>query len=261
MSERLINWLQTASYFEAFLVFLVENLVILTLVVTVGNWLIARNQQRRVALKPVSLSTDEIASAAANVLLNTLVTFAGLLFWRRGIIHFRSDVGIFALLDVLVLTLGMDFLMYLLHRIAHIRALFPLLHEFHHRFDRPRPLTLFALNPVENLAFGGLWLVSISLYNASWLGMSIYLCLNVVFGGVGHLGVEALPGKWSRLPVMRYVAGGSFHAQHHQDIKHNYGFYTLIWDRLFGTIRPDYEENFGRLPNWVEELVAAYDNK
>jgi hypothetical protein len=37
----------------------------------------------------------------------------------------------------------------------------------------------------------------------------------------------------------------------HQDITHNYGFYTLIWDRLFGTLRPDYRESFGRIPVWV----------
>ena len=141
--------------------------------------------------------------------------------------------------------------MYLLHRIAHTRLLYSVLHRFHHKFDRPRPLTLFALNPIENLAFGALWLIVISVYDASWLGMSIYLALNVVFGAVGHLGVEPFPDEWAGRPVVKYIAGGSFHAQHHQDIEHNYGFYTLIWDRIFGTLRSDYERNFGRVPDWI----------
>ncbi len=77
-----------------------------------------------------------------------------------------------------------------------------------------------------------------------------------LFGTVGHLGVEPLPDAWLRWPGLRWLAGGSFHAQHHQDITHNYGFYTLIWDRLFGTLRPDYRESFGRIPAWVAEATA-----
>jgi sterol desaturase/sphingolipid hydroxylase (fatty acid hydroxylase superfamily) len=253
MPDSIANWLRNASYVGALFVFFAENLAIVALVVAVGSWFVKRNRKRRVALEPGPLTAAEVAAAAANTLLNTVVTFVGFLLWRKGAIHFRPDVGIFALLDILVLTLGMDLLMYLLHRLAHAPLFFPLLHEFHHRYDRPRPLTLFALNPAENLAFGGLWLGFISVYAASWVGMSAYLFINVAFGAVGHLGVEALPDRWARIPVMRHIAGGSFHTQHHQDVRHNYGFYTLVWDRLFGTIRPDYEENFGRLPDWIRQ--------
>jgi lathosterol oxidase len=147
----------------------------------------------------------------------------------------------------------MDLLMYLLHRVAHTQPLYTLLHQFHHQYDRPRPLTLFALSPVENLAFGGLWLTVISVYHASWLGMSMYLMLNVFFGAVGHLGVEPFPQGWARKPLLRNLAGGSFHAQHHQDRKHNFGFYTLFWDRLLGTLRPDYELNYGHVPGWIQK--------
>jgi sterol desaturase/sphingolipid hydroxylase (fatty acid hydroxylase superfamily) len=112
-------------------------------------------------------------------------------------------------------------------------------------------LTLFALNPAENLAFGGLWLAVISVYDASWVGMSVYLMLNVVFGAVGHLGVEPFPQNWINTPVLRNFAGGSFHAQHHQDLKHNFGFYTLFWDKAFGTLRRDYQRNYGQLPAWI----------
>ena len=253
MPEPIIKWLQTASWPAMGAVLLLENLVIFALVILVGSRVAARHSDRRVALAPDAVSKTEAIVALANVLLNTMTTMAGLFLWRRGVIVFRSDAGVFALADVLVLLLGMDLLMYLLHRTAHTRILFALLHRFHHRYDRPRPLTLFALSPVENLAFGGLWLAFISLYHASWVGMSVYLFLNVFFGAIGHLGVEPFPRAWARNPVLKHVAGGSFHAQHHQDREHNFGFYTLVWDRLFGTIRPDYEQNYGRLPAWIRD--------
>lgn len=253
MPEWIIEWLRTASWGALVLAFLVENLVILALVVSVGKWAVSSFGARRVAHTPDPLSATEVVVALVNVLFNTLTTLAGLWLWRGGVIQFRTDAGPRAFADVLVLLLVMDLLMYLLHRVAHTRVLYALLHRFHHRYDRPRPLTLFALSPAENLAFGALWLTFISVYDASWLGMSVYLFLNVLFGAVGHLGVEPLPASVARRPLLRYIAGASFHAQHHQDKRHNFGFYTLFWDRLLGTLRPDYESDYGRVPACVEE--------
>ena len=253
MPEWIIKWLGSASWGELLLVFLIENITILVLVILIGGWVANRFNSRRVALLPAPLTVTELSVALLNALLNTVTTLVGLWLWRRGVIHFRTDVGLFALADVLVLLLVMDLLMYLLHRVAHTPVLYSLLHKFHHQYDRPRPLTLFALSPVENLAFGGLWLLVISIYDASWLGMSAYLILNVFFGAVGHLGVEPFPRAWVNTPLLRNFAGGSFHAQHHQDLKHNFGFYTLFWDRLLGTLRPDYERNYGQVPNWIEK--------
>jgi Delta7-sterol 5-desaturase len=253
MPEWIIEWLKTASWSALLPVFFLENLAILIVVVMLGAWAAPLFRSRRVSLAPEPLSPTEVAAALANVLLNTAITLAGLWLWRRGVIQFRTDVGLRALADVLVLLLVMDLLMYVLHRIAHTPILFSLLHQFHHRYERTRPLTLFALSPAENLAFGALWLTFISVYDASWLGMSIYLFLNVLFGAVGHLGVEPLPASWVRQPLLRNIAGASFHAQHHQDVGHNFGFYTLFWDRLLGTLRPDYERHYGQVPNWAKE--------
>lgn len=248
MFETLLHWLQTASWFEAGIVFLAMNLVILGLVILLGNWLVNRYRFRPVTSPPPPLTKTELAAAAGNVLLNTAITLVGWQLWSRGVIRFRSDAGLGAVADVFVLLFTMDLLMYGLHRIAHAPLLYPFVHRFHHRYAQVRPLTLFALNPFENLAFGALWLTVIWVYSPSWAGMSVYLVLNVSFGAIGHLGVEPVPGEWARTPVLRYIAGSSFHSQHHQDASHNYGFYTLIWDRLFGTLQPDYTQNYGQVP-------------
>jgi lathosterol oxidase len=251
MPQWLINWLAGASLVQLSVVFLAENLLILCGVLVAGRVFTALFSKRRVAPPPEPLSASDAAVALANVGLNTLTTVGGLMLWRAGIIGFRQEAGWPALLDVAVLLLAMDFSMYWLHRLAHVRPLYRLLHRYHHTFEKPRPLTLFALNPAENLAFGALWLALLSLYDATWLGMSVYLALNVAFGTVGHLGVEPLPKRFASAPLVGQLAGASFHAQHHQDEGHNFGFYTLVWDRLFGTIRPDYAESFGHVPTWA----------
>jgi sterol desaturase/sphingolipid hydroxylase (fatty acid hydroxylase superfamily) len=255
--EPFISWLTTAPLWQVLVFLCAENLLIFVLALIGGRWLVHHFAARRVALPAPPLVRLEVAVAASVVVLNTVVSVVGFYLWRAGIVSFRTDVGLWAWLDILVLLLVMDLAMYVLHRLAHHPWLFPLMHKLHHQYDRPRPLTLFILNPVENLSFGALWLAVITVYEASWFGMSVYLVLNVLFGTVGHLGVEPLPRAWPRLPVLRWVAGGTFHARHHQDLSANFGFYTLIWDRLFGTLGADYWRTFGQLPAELQTPAPA----
>lgn len=254
--ERLIELLRNLPLLSLAMLFFLENVLILAAVLIAGHLLVRRFRDRSVSLKPAALSGAEVRLAVCTVLFNSLVTVAGLCLWRRGLIRFRTDAGLFALLDVFVLIFVMDFLMYGLHRAAHTRWLFPFMHRTHHAYERVRPLTLFLLNPIENLGFGLLWLAVISIYPASWIGMSVYLTINVAFGTMGHLGVEPLPSNWTRRPIIGQLSTSTFHAQHHRDFAYNYGFYTLIWDRLFGTLSPRYETEFGRLPAHISSTQA-----
>lgn len=241
------QFLSTIPLWQAFLLFLLENALILGLCVWVGNLLVRRYSERPVAA-PARPDTQESVLAAVSVLLNTLVTWLGLILWRMGVIELRTTLGWRDWLDALVLLVTMDLAMYLLHRIAHLPLLYPLLHRTHHRYEDPRPLTLFALNPLENLSFGLLWLLVLCLYQSSWAGVIIYLTLNVAFGLVGHLGVEPFSKRWIEHPILKYISTSTFHAQHHQQDRFNYGFYTVIWDRLFGTLSPQYPSRFGQPP-------------
>lgn len=242
--------LSALSLAEAAGLFLAENIIVFVMALATGALLQRLFPNNRVARVPKPIEGREIRLTILTIILNTLITFAGWMMWRRGIITFRSDVGFRALVvDLVVLFLAMDAAMYLLHRIGHWPPLFPFVHRTHHRYDNPRPLTLFVLNPFETLSFGILWLIVASLYDSSWIGMMIYLTLNVLFGVVGHLGVEPVPDAWKSIPILRHISTSSFHAQHHHDLAHNFGFYTLIWDRILGTLSPRYDDDFGRLPS------------
>lgn len=222
-----------------------ENLVILAVVLVMGEFLVRRYGKHRVTETPEPLTLLEVGLAASCVFLNITVTVVGVLLWQAGIIRVRFEVNaLHILVDTLILFFAMDLAMYVFHRMAHHPLLYPLIHSTHHRFENPRPLTLFVLNPAETLGFGVLWLILLAIYPAAWLSIIIYLTLNIVFGLVGHLGVEPMPDHWVDIPLVQYVSTSTFHAEHHLDKDHNYGFYTLIWDRLFGTLSLDYVDDF-----------------
>jgi sterol desaturase/sphingolipid hydroxylase (fatty acid hydroxylase superfamily) len=254
--DEVIHNLYLLPFWQAVLWITLENVSIFLLSLAFGHMLIKLFRQHSVSLaaKPNAL---EWFLAVGCVLLNIVVTTLGLLLWRGGVINLRQSLDWRSGLDILVLFLTMDFLMYIFHRVAHLRLFFRYIHSTHHIFTEVRPLTLFALNPLENFGFGALWLVVITVYQASWLGITVYLSLNIIFGLIGHLGVEPFPSWWVKVPIIKLISTSTFHAQHHQEISYNFGFYTLFWDKLFGTLSPHYPQNFAKLPQ--SELTPAFN--
>jgi Delta7-sterol 5-desaturase len=255
--DQFLDMLYTMPLALAALVAFVINIIQFALTLAAGHLLLVVYKQKPTSPPPDPISRAEVLLAASCVLLNALVMVAGLALWRDGVIQVRLGVDWRVPLDVIVLFFAMDFAMYVLHRAAHWRWLFPLIHATHHRYENPRPLTLFVLNPFEVLSFGLLWILLITLYPSSAWGIVIYLTLNLAFGLLGHLGVEPMPGAWLTIPLARQVSTSTFHAEHHRDKAHNFGFYTLIWDRLFRTLSPAYTPDFETAQTSEIELAAS----
>lgn len=233
----LLLWLCSLAWLPRLAFFFVQNVLVFAGALAFGEAIVAwAPPSRRVAPRPAPVERVELALAGATVALNALVTDAGFELDRVGLLAFRPGAGWRVALDVLVLTLAMDFAMYLLHRLAHAPP-FARIHRLHHRYVAPRPLTLFVLHPLETIGFGALWLLVVRLVSPTWPGTLVFLTLNVFFGVHGHTGVELFPAWLARVPVLRAIAGGRFHVHHHEDERVNFGFYTTIWDRLFGTYR------------------------
>ncbi|MDG5788503.1 sterol desaturase family protein [Evansella sp. AB-P1] len=224
---------------------LLLNIIILLSCIVVGNKIVHLFYKRRIS-SIITSRPSEIYLASLSVILNTVVTILGFYLWKNEVIVLSTTFGFFDWIDIIFLLLIMDFVMYIFHRFAHLKKIYPLIHRTHHRYEDPRPITLFALNPLENLGFGLLWIIVLTIYPASWIGISGYLFLNVVFGLIGHLGVEPFPNSWVNHPILKWISTSTYHAQHHQQEHYNYGFYTIIWDRLFGTLSPRYLSDFGK---------------
>lgn len=242
-----LNWVQALTPRAAGAWLFLANFGTMAVVLLIGYtasafWFAGR----RIAPAPDPLTGKEVAYAVSGLVANWAVTVVAWFLWRDGLVVLRTDMGWWACLDALALVLIMDGAMYILHWIVHRPWFYPI-HRLHHEYDRPRPLSLFVLHPLETLAFGLLWLLVIAAHAWSVVGLSAYLAINLGMGMLGHLGVEPLPAWFDRLPVLRHIGTSTFHAQHHQDIGHNFGFYTLVWDRLFGTLVPHYDERFGHV--------------
>ncbi|MGU3374806.1 sterol desaturase family protein [Chryseobacterium sp. M5A1_1a] len=168
------------------------------------------------------------------VFCNSLVMLIGVFLWKNGWIEVEKTLspGIIVL-EVIALLLLMDLLMYFFHYAAHLPFVYKLLHGKHHEHVSTNYLSLFVLHPFETIGFGLMMLVLLIAYNFSVASISIYLLINLIWGTIGHLNREFFPSRFDRF----LIGTTRFHNQHHLDETKNFGFYTSIWDKLFGTYK------------------------
>jgi lathosterol oxidase len=232
------------------------NVVIFGLSV-LACWLVQRGfRQRTIFTAPQPLTWGDAVISAVCVVLNAGIAFVGWALWKRGAITLTEPASARVAFDVLVMLLWMDFGMYWSHRVAHHPVLFPLFHKLHHTQVSTNPLSLFVLHPVEVVGFGALMTAFLVVYPMAFVGLNAYLLLNIAFGTLGHTGVEPFPRGWTRSRLLRLVGTSTFHAEHHERLGSNYGFYTMIWDHLFGTADPRYLEHFERAHTGVPVLAV-----
>ncbi len=240
----MLEGLRNASFAEAGGIFLVSNLLIFGGSILLC-WLLGfAFKNRRIFDRWEPLRRVEVGAAIGTVFLNSAVSVIGWWLWTRDLIVLEASSVGRSVFDAMVMILAMDLGMYVFHRIAHVRWLYPLMHRFHHRHEATNPISLFVFHPIEVLGFGGLMIFFLAVYPMTFAGLIAYLTLNVLFGTLGHSGVEPFPALVNRLPLIRWVGTSTFHAEHHEHPRYNFGFYTLLWDRLFGTLDPEYDRRF-----------------
>ena len=207
-------------------IFLLENMLITCGVLGIGRYFYHGGYTVK----------EWVICGVTNV-LNTVITYAGFWLWKQHYIALSIDISWIILFDFLLLFLGMDLLMFVFHIIIHRTFLYKAVHSLHHEAVDPSPIDLFVLHPVETIGFGSLWLALLMVKSFNLYAIIIYLVVNVIFGLAGHLGMEPLPEKVQQWPLVKYLGTSTFHHDHHQDVRYNFGFYTSIWDRMFGTYK------------------------
>jgi Delta7-sterol 5-desaturase len=227
----MLEFLKTIDHPTAFAFFLAENYLIGLGVVLVGGIL-----DKSIGHFKTLFTKKELWVATQTMFLNTVVTYIGFLLWRTDWIVFKPHFTLSRfIIDSLILFVAMDFLMFIFHYLLHKIPFFYRIHTLHHEYHSPNVLDLFVLHPLEIFGFGSLWITVIMVYQANFEAVIFYLFLNVLFGMLGHLKVEILPNWWFQNRFTRNIGTTTFHKNHHAHQEHNYGFYTLIWDKIFQT--------------------------
>jgi sterol desaturase/sphingolipid hydroxylase (fatty acid hydroxylase superfamily) len=154
---------------------------------------------------------------------------------------------VWAVVAVPVALLMHDFYFYWMHRAAHVPGIYEVVHKVHHLSTNPSPLASFAFHPLEAILESFGFLLVVSLLPMSLPSFVAFSFLAFVFNVLGHLGYEFVPAKLLARDPMRWINSATSHNTHHRKFRVNFGLYTLIWDRLFGTIDPKFDVEIARV--------------
>lgn len=149
-----------------------------------------------------------------------------------------------------------DFYFYWAHRFMHAPGVYGRVHKVHHLSTNPSPLSAFAFHPYEAVLEALGFVLVLALVPMHPVAFLIFSTFMIAFNVMGHLGYELLPRFLVHVPVLRLLNTATSHNQHHRTYRYNYGLYTLVWDRMFGTLHPRYMSSFRR-PSLSAPLISS----
>ncbi len=183
----------------------------------------------------------------------TAIVFAGVgyVVFLTPVVHYTrayftiGDRGVgYLVLSVFLIILIHDTYFYWTHRLMHHPAVYRWVHKVHHVSTNPSPWAAMAFHPIEAVIEAGIIVLVAFLFPVHPLAIGIFLLFMMLYNVYGHLGYELYPKGFANGRIGKWINTSVNHNQHHQYFKGNYGLYFLFWDRLMGTIRPDYEQQF-----------------
>ena len=137
-----------------------------------------------------------------------------------------------------------DTYFYWAHRLMHHKKLFNLFHLVHHQSTNPSPWAAYSFHPLEAIVEAGIFPVFLFTIPIHPIHLLIFFLIMIIYNVYGHLGYELYPRGFNRHWLGKWINTSINHNQHHQYFRGNYGLYFTFWDRIMGTIRGDYDEQF-----------------
>lgn len=151
----------------------------------------------------------------------------------RGII---IEYPLYFILSLILL----DTWFYWMHRLIHIQPLFKYVHAWHHRQSLRTPST-WANNSdtlLDDLFLQSYWIFAFTLLPFPPIVLFLHKIYDQITGMMGHSGYEISGG----LPLkFKFLVAVVHHDQHHSSVKYNFATHFSWWDRIAGTLHPDYD--------------------
>ncbi len=184
--------------------------------------------------------------------LQTIIIFAiiaTIVLWRlaeyTNMYANISDMGIpYYILTFPLMFLIHDTYFYWMHRFMHLPYIFKRVHLVHHKSTNPTPWTSYSFHFMESALEAAIIPIIAFTLPVHKSALILFLLLQFIYNVYGHLGFELYPKGFNKHFIGRWINTSVAHNMHHKHFTGNYGLYFLFWDRLMGTLRPDYDDAF-----------------
>ncbi len=140
------------------------------------------------------------------------------------------------------------------HRLLHHPRLYRH-HALHHKSVAPTAWSNDSSTLVDTAIEHGFYLIVwfvLPLPAVSILALRLF---DQISGMIGHAGFEYFASASARAPSPLLCT--TYHDLHHSQFRYNYGNFLSVWDRLLGTVHPDYDRMVARMETGAPPAEAA----
>lgn len=137
-----------------------------------------------------------------------------------------------------------DTYFYWMHRTMHHPSIFKRVHLVHHKSTNPTPWTAYSFHPTEAFfesLIGPIILLIMPIHMGVFVGFFIF---QIVYNIYGHSGYEFFPKGFNKHWFGRWINTSVHHNLHHHYFDNSYGLYFTFWDRVMGTMHPEYDNTY-----------------
>ena len=216
------------TFSRLMLLYVIVIFIAYSLLIKNGNFkLNSNNFTREVKYSILSLF---LFSVIANILYGTkLIEYTKLY-------HNISEYGwlyYFSIIPIMFIIYDLYF--YITHRIMHHKKLFNLFHITHHKSKVTSPLTALSMDVLEAIINQGALVLLFFLFPIHTSHVYIWVLVTISYTIYLHSKIQLFSNKFLETKVGKLINTTKTHSEHHLKFKGNYGYYTLIWDKIFKT--------------------------
>jgi sterol desaturase/sphingolipid hydroxylase (fatty acid hydroxylase superfamily) len=219
------------------------NLILFYCIATgIAFTLLVVNNKLKTVQKRTPLHKDYIREIKNSILSLFIFTVIATILYKTDVLDYTTlyynidDHGwLYYFMVIPIMFIIYDFYFYVAHVTMHHKKLFNLVHVIHHKSKYVSPLSALSMHPIEAILNHGALVMLFFLLPIHTSHVYIWIAVTIVYTTYLHLGVEIYSDKFLKTKFGRLLYTATDHAKHHNFFKGNYGFYTLIWDKLFKT--------------------------
>lgn len=212
------------------------------------SWICKRHPEKKIQLKKCSKERvrEDIKQSCITLLSISAFLVIALHLQRAGWGWSPPELTLWPTIGSLVLSMILfDTWFYWGHRLLHHKFLYQRVHLWHHKSAAPTAWNNDSDTFLDNFILQSYWIFSVLIFPIHPFVLLFHKLFDQVSGMLGHMGHEFLAGATSRYPSP--MINTLYHDQHHQHVTYNYSTHFSVWDRIMGTIHPEYDQ---LVQNW-----------
>lgn len=203
----------------------------------------ARHPERRIQpmRDGMKRARAEIVESLKSIAVTSLCFAVAISLQLNGVTLWQApwDAGVvWTLAATLVLILGYDTYYYWAHRLMHVEPFYGW-HSWHHRSVAPTVWSSDSQSVPETFLIQSFMVWAALLLPIPPAAFILHRLYDHLNGQLGHGGHEYFADRTTRFPSPMVCT--SYHDLHHERFRWNFGNYFSFWDRVCGTLHPDYD--------------------